>query len=214
MRAAQLPPGSVVVDTSLKLDVGKARIIKGAGYAAVLRYLGLGGPSPIALDAAELAMLLGEGLLVGVVQFARTGQWSRATGASDGAEVATQMRALGIAGLCTPWLDFEADSFPGGSGVAIAYAGGWHTRAAPVGAGGRTGVYEGPGIPLTGEEWFHDLPQSHYWRSAADVPNIARRGVQMIQLWPSDINLGGGTIVDFDVVQEDYFGELPWWVAP
>lgn len=213
MKSVQLPPFSLVCDTSMKLDRPKARILRGAGFLGVLRYLGLGGPTAETLDAQELADLHAEDLVVGVVQYARTGGWSYATGATDGQAMAKQIESLGLTCLVTPWLDFEADHFPGGSSVAIGYASAHWGAVHWVGRDAEAGVYEGPGIPLTEEQWFHALPHTAYWRSAADVPNVPGRGWRMLQLFPPNVNLGGGVIIDADVVQKDYRGGLPWWCA-
>ena len=202
-------PKIIGFDTIARLEPAAAGRLAAAGLAFAVSYVSLreGGPGP--LDAAHVELLAGAGLRVMPVQFARTSGWSAKSGQADGAAAARNALAVGLPPGVTLWCDLEG-AIPSAD-IAIAYANAWVEAATAAGAED-PGLYVGAGLPLTGDELFERLAVRRYWRSFSAVPNIARRGYQMLQLFPGD-QLVEGIRVDLDVVQSDYFGDRPRWAA-
>ncbi len=200
-------PKIVGFDTIARLDWPKAKSLAAAGLTFALSYVslrpGLSGP----LDAEQLDVLTAAGFRVMPVQYARTRDWSAATGQTDGAAAASNARAAGIPAGCTLWCDLEG-AIPNPD-VAVAYANAW-ANAALAGGAEDPGIYIGAGVPLTGQELYDRLAFKRYWRSFSAVPDIAKRGYQMLQLFPGN-QIVAGVQVDLDVIQTDYLGDRPRW---
>jgi hypothetical protein len=200
-------------DTSEKLTDAKIAALLAADPAIsfAVRYVGLSlGVNPaLDLDPIELAALHAHGLGVMAVQFARTGAWSAATGATDGANAKSNFAAAGLVAGTTLWMDFEG-AVPSAT-VAEQYANAWWSSSG--GAAMDSGVYVGPGIPLTSTELYQKLYTRRYWRAGAQVPNVESRGYQMQQLYPGNL-IVGGQVIDYDYVQKDFLGSLPMLCIP
>jgi len=76
-------------------------------------------------------------------------------------------------------------------------------------AGYTDGIYVGAGQPagVTAQDLYQRLITQHYWRSASAVPDVAKRGYQIVQ---TRLDLAvAGYAVDLDTVHPDALGDLP-----
>lgn len=204
----QGPLGAIGFDTDTKLDTATCAALAAAGMKFALRYLSLEAPSLTDLTAAETETILDSGLALMPVQHVRSPGWtpSATTGETDGTRAASNATSAGLPpGLCL-WCDLEG--VKGTAADAIAHANAW--TAAVRNAGYEPGLYVGAGVPLTATQLFRGLTVTRYWRSFSAVPNVARRGYQMLQLYPETTI--AGIRVDLDVIQSDYLGDRPLWV--
>jgi hypothetical protein len=192
-------PGEQGFDTITVIDAEAARALVDAGFDFAIRYAD-------SITFAELDVLTGVGLGVMLAGLARTHGWSADSGASDGARVSAKALAVRFPPAATLWCDQE-DGVPD-EVTAIAYATGWWRGATKEGAQD-PGLYVGSGSGFQNAAALHrDVPFRRYWRSMSQVPNVAVRGYQLLQLFPPN-ELVAGIRVDRDVVQSDYHGGLP-----
>jgi len=66
---------------------------------------------------------------------------------------------------------------------------------------------------VTAEKYRRTPLLRRYWRSFSEVPNVAGRGYQLIQLFPDDqevLGPGRGRF-DLNAAQSDYFGDRWTW---
>lgn len=196
--------GAIVVDSlpfSEAGDVKQARALKAAGVSCLVGYLGV-------IDRDRLAAALDAGLAF--LPVTRAGAYSN--GAAD--ELA-QLAALGIPHGTTVWLDVEGPqafhSDPSELAVAI------NRWADAIGASGyQPALYVGVPQPLTSAE-LSALHVVRYWRGQGSIRDrhnaLAEpsRGWTMTQVWPSIVM--GGTLVDANIVGEDYHRDVPSWVT-
>ncbi len=203
--------GALGFDVDVTLTKQSAPALAATGFTFVLRYLSIGAPGAASdLTLNEVGVILGAGLAVMAVQHCRNPGWvpTGAMGLSDGNNAVANATAAGLAeGICV-WSDLEGIS--GTDEDTIAYVNEW--AAAVQGAGYLPGVYIGDQVPLTSTQLYQSLAVSHYWRSQSQVQNVDTRGYQMIQLYPETVV--AGVEIDFDVIQTDFEGDLPMWLAP
>jgi hypothetical protein len=199
----------VCLDCLAHVDASTAADLEGAGFAAIGRYVNLHeGAGGFAIDSAELdgiARFLG----CWAIQEARSGGWSVTAGAIDGRAAARNAVAAGFPDGCTLVCDFEG-AIP--HDVAVGYANNWFDAAAAE-AAFRLAIYIGSGVPLDSQALFHALKFRAYWRSLSQVPNVAERGYQLLQLFPDDqevLGPGRGRF-DLNAAQGDYMGDRWTW---
>jgi hypothetical protein len=196
-RTAQ--PRELGFDTIAVLNDANASDLAAAGFAFAVRYVEN-------FTTAEFERLTNAGLGVMLTGFARTHGWSAETGTEDGQRLAVSALALGFPPDATLWNDQE-DGVPSEL-IASAYATAWWLAAAREGVRD-PGLYVGAGSGFEDPNVLHkSVPFRHYWRSFSDVPNVAVRGYQMIQLFPPN-DLVAGVRIDGNVVQSDYLRGLP-----
>ena len=122
--------------------------------------------------------------------------------AARGQQAAQWAQKVGLPPGAVIWLDWEA--VPSATG-AEAWVNAWN---AAVQAGGYTpGLYVGAKQPFDGPTLYRALTTQHYWRSCSDVPDVATRGYQLVQ-----VSCGltvAGYPVDVDVVTGDHLGGVP-----
>jgi hypothetical protein len=96
--------------------------------------------------------------------------------------------------------------------VAVGYANRWHEGASEEG-GFALALYVGAGVPLDSQALFHKVAFQAYWRSLSEVPNVAIRGYQLLQLFPDDQEILGPGRGRFDLnaAQSDYRGDRWAW---
>ncbi len=189
-------------DCDTVLTATSAAALKAAGMTFAIRYLG-------SVTAAELAAILGAGLMFMPVTFSRAPGWipTAALGTSDGQTDVQHLTSAGIPKGCTVWIDLE-----GTAGSAAAVAAWVNARAAVIKAAGYdVGLYVGAGDVLNGQQLYALAQIDRYWKSLSDVPTPENCGFSMLQLWKS-IMLAG-TFVDIDCIQYDYEDRLPLMVA-
>jgi len=203
--------GALGCDTDTKLTAACAAKLVAGGMKFVLRYLSLGSPAPGDLDKTEVDAILSANLSLMAVQHVRSPGWmpTGQLGGQDGSSAAHNAVVAGIPAGVTIWLDLEGVSSVSPAQSVIDYVRSWYTAVRA--SGYDCGLYVGSGVPLDGAQ-LYSLPVDRYWRSFSEVPNVNRRGYCMIQLY--DTTKIGGIDVDLDVIQSDYLGGLPRWLAP
>ncbi|HTD35752.1 MAG TPA: hypothetical protein VK665_19035, partial [Candidatus Elarobacter sp.] len=92
----------------------------------------------------------------------------------------------------------------------IAYANAWFDAVAAHGY--VPGVYIGDRAGLSGQQLFEALKFQHYWKSGSDVPDVAKRGYQMVQTIPGNPSSIGGVSIDTNVTQTDRLGGNARWL--
>ncbi len=205
MRAVPARVGAVLVDSLPFSQSGtfmNAVALKDAGVHALAGYLGV-------INKDRLAGLLSAGL--GYLPVTLAGEYN--DGAGD--EVA-QLKALSIPTGTTVFLDMEGlAAFNTDPKVIIEKVNRW--SADILAAGYVPGLYVGAPQPLTSFELWK-LSSQRYWRGQGSVRD--RNGALaeptgcgwcVTQMWPS-VTLAG-TLVDCNMVGQDYKSRVPTWVV-
>jgi hypothetical protein len=203
-------PGLKGFDTVAVITAATAVQFKNSGFAFCIRYLSLGSIQSD-LSHNEALGILNSGLALSVVQRTRrAGSWiaTGPLGASTGANAASNAKSIGLPPGMVVWCDLETpDPTTPAQGV-IDYCQAWFT--AVQAAGYVPGLYVGAGAILDGNQLFSNLSFQHYWHSQSKVPDVAVRGYQMIQAFPSvDVN---GVEVDTDTTMTDHKGGTVLWL--
>jgi Domain of unknown function (DUF1906) len=203
--AASSVPG---FDCDAVLSADVAHQFFSQGYKFCLRYLSRAQAAQN-LTAQEAADILNSGLAVMPVQHARSPGWSpdASLGQADGQEASANAKATGFPTGVSLWCDFEGVNTGARAQDVIDYARAWYHEVHA--AGYSPGLYVGAGTLLSGQQLF-DLPFRHYWRSSSRVPDIPKRGYQLIQFSPA---LQLNTIaIDLDVALPDNEGGSARWL--
>ena len=149
---------------------------------------------------AELAAQLAAGVMFSPVTYALE---------FDGAHTVARLQALGIPRGVTVWLDLESVPASLGHAELVAKINAW--ARAVIAAGYEPGLYVGAGCLLNSAE-LYALAVVRYWHSGSEVPAVDVRGYCMRQLRPLEV-LVAGVVVDVDVVEPDYKGDVPTFAA-
>lgn len=191
MKICQLPSGARGVDTYSTVTRDQAAWLAQDGFEFVVRYLGN-------LSPAERDVILGEGLALGIVTFAK--EW-------NGLTALQHLSSLALPAGATVFLDVEDVNLSSETLVGVIEA--WARVVS--GAGFDPGGYFGAKCLLTSEEMYA-LSLRKYWHSCSRV--VDRNGKEagpqcgwaMRQLYPPNVDLPCGLRVDLDVLEEDYSG--------
>lgn len=178
------------------------------GFRFCIRYVARGPQPPNDLSQAEANLILDAGLALMPVQHGNPSQWlpTAQLGNSDGAFAARNSTMIGFPADITVWCDLEGINTSVTPKDVIGYCNAWY--AAVKGAGYKPGLYVGPNSILNGQQ-LYSLSFQAYWRSQSDVPNVANRGYQLIQLYPPVER--NGIKIDINVTQSDYKdGQIQW----
>jgi len=178
------------------------------GYKFCVRYISLSKESPQDLSAEEATDILSSGLALMPVQHVRKPGWSPTAllGQRDGENAATNAQQVGFPPGINIWCDLEGVSTAATPQDVIDYCEAWHSAVSI--ADYVPGLYVGCDTKLAGEQ-LRDLSFQHYWRSQSSVPEIPRRGYQLVQLLPSIS--ANGIAIDLDVTQTDHEdGNVLW----
>jgi hypothetical protein len=197
-------PFALGVDTVMELSTQSCRVLVREGIHFAVRYLGRVTPD-------EVGRILCSGLAFMPVTTSRGHGWvpSKTLGLADGVNALGYLSTLGIPKGCTVWLDLEGCSGPAEATAAWVNAWSWSMRD----AGYEAGLYVGSNPGGLDSEALWKLPSTtRYWRSCSRVPEPANRGWCMQQLKPWNYRYGNLT-VDFNVIENDYFGDRPKWVV-
>jgi len=203
--AASSVPG---FDCDAVLSADVAHKFFSQGYKFCLRYLSRAQAAQN-LTAQEATDILNSGLALMPVQHARPPGWSpdASLGQADGQEASANAKATGFPTGVSLWCDFEGVNTGARAQDVIDYARAWYHKVHA--AGYSPGLYVGAGTLLSGQQLF-DLPFRHYWRSSSRVPDIPKRGYQLIQFSPA---LQLNTIaIDLDVALPDNEGGSARWL--
>lgn len=196
-------------DCDTAISAALAQQFFAQGYKFCFRYLSTGLKSSPSLSEQEAIDILNSGLGLMPVQHANRHGWlpNKALGEQDGQEVAANAHTVGFPDGVSLWCDLEGVSRSANVRDVIDYCEAWHK--AVNSAGYRPGLYVGAGALLTGRQ-LHDLPFRHYWRSQGQVPDITKRGYQVIQLFP--FVQANGVWIDLDMAQNDREGGAAQWL--
>ncbi|HXB28055.1 MAG TPA: glycoside hydrolase domain-containing protein [Gemmatimonadaceae bacterium] len=205
--ARAIPAGDAGVDTIETVTPAIAAAWKAAGKRWVLRYA-------LALTAAEVATITGEGLGLALLSYGRKSDFSSATGASDAQAIIAHLRSIGVplGEQLTIGVDLED---PAGAKVAdvLAYESGF--AAVIVATGCTSGAYIGAGLGMTSAE-LYSMKATRYYKSGSRVVDFAgdvaepQCGWTLVQGLPFNQPCGG-TNVDFDCAFEDFRGRS--WIG-
>ncbi len=174
-----------------------------------MRYLSLGAEGGSDLTAAEAQTILAAGLSLMPVQHVNATGWcpTAELGTAHGQAAAADAQAVGLPAGVNVWLDLEGCGEAATAADVTAYCTCWYSE---VDAAGFTpGLYVGwhPGLDA---QQLGALPFQHYWRSASDVPTVAR-GYQMLQSLQQTVS---GIQVDVDTTQDDAMSGQVQWLSP
>ncbi len=195
-------------DCDALLSADLARQFFSQGYKFCLRYLSRAQAAQN-LTAQEATGILNSGLALMPVQHARPPGWSpdASLGQADGQEASANAKAIDFPSGVSLWCDLEEVNTAAQAQDVIDYARAWYHAVSA--AGYSPGLYVGAGTLLTGQQLFN-LPFRHYWRSSSSVPDIPKRGFQLIQFSPA-IQLNG-IAIDLDVALRDHRGSSARWL--
>lgn len=196
-------------DCDITLSADLARQFFMQGYKFCFRYLSRGQMSSQDLTGQEATGILNSGLALMPVQHARKQGWfpNQALGRQDGLEASANAETVGFPGRVSLWCDLEGVNSSAQAQGVIDYCEAWYQGVSA--AGYTPGLYVGAEALLNGRR-LDDLPFRHYWRSQSQVPDLPRRGYQVIQLAPSiQIN---GVPVDLDIAMNDSQGGTAQWL--
>jgi Domain of unknown function (DUF1906) len=205
--------GAQGFDTDTIVTAAAAQQLRSAGFSFCLRYLSRAlGQSSGDLTQAEATRILDAGLALMAVQHVSRRGWvpTAELGTTYGQNAASNAAEVGFPPGVNIWLDLEGVLSSVSSEDVIGYCNAWSGEVEA--AGYVSGVYVGPEAVLSGNDLYWRLRTKHYWRSAAEVPEIPHRGYQMFQaLAPSPI---AGIAIDRNVSKDDNFGDAALWLAP
>jgi hypothetical protein len=195
-------------DCDAVLSADLARQFFSQGYRFCLRYLSRAQAAQN-LGAQEARDILLSGLALMPVQHARAPGWSpdASLGQADGQEASANAKAIGFPSGVNLWCDLEGVNPAAQAQDVVDYSRAWYHAVRA--AGYSPGLYVGAGTLLTGQQLF-DLPFRHYWRSSSRVPDIPKRGYQLIQFSP-EVQLNG-IAIDVDVALPDDEGASARWL--
>ncbi len=204
MKVVNAPVGKIIVDSLPFSQAGTAN--QASGFRAnsvvgVALYLGVA-------NAARLKIVLDAGL--GALGVTLAGQY-------DGPAGVKQAQTMGFPKGSTMILDIEGlTAFHTDPLLLIAKIQAWAT--AMVAAGFKAGAYFGSPQPLTSEEMWKLAGITIYWRGQGAMKdrlnNLAeptKCGWGLTQAYPSQVM--AGTLIDANMVSQDYLGRVPTLVV-
>lgn len=203
-------PGLIGFDSDTAIASDVARQFAAQGFHFCLRYVSQGPQPPSDLSIGEANAILDAGLALMPVQHAHLPNWqpTRSLGDSDGAFATRNSHLIGFPPGVNVWCDLEGIASGARADDVIAYCNAWY--AAVKTGGYLPGLYVGYDTQLNAQQ-LGSLKFQAYWRSQSVVPNVAGRGFQLLQLYPSVTR--NGIKIDFDVTQNDYKdGQAHWLV--
>jgi hypothetical protein len=202
-------PDALLFDTDSPCSIQHLLALKAIGFQGGIRTVTVdAAPDPSDITAQEVQDFMAAGLGLMLYQRVREPRWipSEALGKAD-AEVFVQKakRANYLQGA-SAWDDLEG--IGGDANATIAYA---NEKANGLKTAKYVpGDYVGFDVPLTGDQLFHNLIVTCYWRSLSNVPDVAMRGYAMIQI---AVNVFvSGIEVDVNLVRADRLGGRPFWM--
>lgn len=180
------------------------------GYTFCARYLSLGEESHSDLTPEEATTILNAGLALIPVQHVRMPGWKpdAQLGITTGVAAATNAHAVGFPKGVNVWLDLEGVAAGTAADDVIGYCNAWYNEVAN--AGYVPGIYVGADSVLTSGQLYADLKFAHYWKSESRVPDVERRGYQLVQHF--EPNLVNGIGIDIDNTQNDNLGGQVLWL--
>lgn len=202
-------PDALLFDTESPCSLGLLLALKAVGFQGGIRTVTVDpAADPTDITAQEIANFMAAGLGLMLYQRVRDPGWlpSATLGKADAEVFAAKAARAGYLAGASAWDDLEG--IGGSASATIAYA---NEKAADLKAARYVpGDYVGDDVPLTGDELFHELVVTCYWRSLSNVPDVATRGYAMIQI-AENVPVAG-TIVDVNLARADLLGGRPFWM--
>ncbi|HEX8164637.1 MAG TPA: DUF1906 domain-containing protein [Beijerinckiaceae bacterium] len=207
------PSGRIGFDTDRVLDRAHCHEARRRGFDFCLRYVPRGArPQRGDLTVAEARIILDTGLALMPVQHVARSPWSpsKSLGEEYGRNAAAHVERLGFPGQVNVWVDLEGIRGGTPHSVVTDYCNAWLT--AIKAAGFSPGVYVGANAILSGAQ-LEALHTEHFWKSGSRVPDIPRRGYQLIQTIREGDEIDGIGI-DRNRTVTDRLGGAVLWLAP
>lgn len=172
-------------DTNTKLTYEKAMCLKEKGYEFAIRYVGRLSMASHDIDSVEIENILKAGLKLGIVQHCPPKPGIIPTtgiGKLWGKNAATFAEAAGYSKGCIIYLDLEDVNpiYKSKQQDIITFCNDWYDEVFK--ADYIPGIYVGFNTFLTGEQLYHKLKFQHYWKSFSKVPDVLKRGYEMVQI--------------------------------
>lgn len=205
------PLGKLGFDSNTVVTAAVASAFFADGYRFCLRYIARGPQPPTDLSTSEATAILDSGLALMPVQHVAKSPWipTKALGTQYGTAAGDNAAAVGFPADVSVWCDLEGVNEATTAQAVIDYCNAWYD--AVKAAGFLPGLYVGSGAILNDQQLHSKLKFQNYWRSQSNVPNVDKRGYQMIQLFPETTVHGIG--VDIDITQTDYQGDTAQWLV-
>jgi len=192
-------------DCNTKLSAEKALQFKQQGYGFAIRYVGRLQQASFDIDQAEVNNILAAGLKLAIVQHCPKDGWipTKDLGITYGQNAVKFSKEAGYNKGCIVYLDLEG-VLPGTSKAdIISFCNAWYGEVVKYYT---PGIYIGFNAFLTSEELYKKLKFQHYWKSFSKVPDVYKRGYEMIQKAECRVN---GIAIDPDEVAGDKLGNFP-----
>lgn len=206
------PNKSLGFNVDSVLAFSKAQSFYNDGYRFCLRYLSLGATEDSSLDLTheEANNILDAGLALMPVQHVRYPGWepNADLGIRYGERAAEHADQVGFPPKVNVWCDLEGIDPNASHQSVIDYCNSWHDKVAEYGY--LPGLYVGANSILDGEELYKSLKFKHYWQSESRVPNVAKRGYQMIQHLTEHVH---GFSINKDISYIDNEDGRPQWLV-
>lgn len=206
-------PGLLGFDTDAVVTAAAAKQFFQQGYRFCGRYLTHDStPAATDLTADEAMDILSAGLALFAVQHVPPANWapSAALGTTFGTNAVNHAQNIGLPTGMNLWCDLEGIARGTSAEDVISYCKAWYEAVSA--AHYEPGLYVGAESVLTGSQLYNDLPFKHYWRSLSRVPDIEKRGYQMVQHRYQEII--NGIAIDTDNTQNDNLGGQVLWLNP
>ena len=196
------------LDQPLSRDI--AQQFYNRGYRFCVRYISLGQEWEGDLSYSEANQILEAGLALMPVQHPRYPGWAPSTsmGRTLGQQAAINAYSVGFPAGVNVWCDLEGVSLNSSSWDVIEYCNAWYDAVAQWGYA--PGLYVGYNSFLSSEQLYYSLKFSHYWKSMSDVPEVYKRGYQLIQSATETVN---GIRIDPDTTKDDNLGGSAIWLV-
>jgi len=191
VKTINLPAGSRGIDTIQKLNAYHCMWLKENGFDFVIRYM-------VSLSVEERDIILAHGLALGLCTYAHS---------FDPQDELDAIKRLQVPTGTDIFLDVEDDKLDAAALTRRINL--WAGRI--KGAGCNPGEYVGSGNPHTSKE-LYALAVSRYWKACSRTVDVNGNeaapvcGWVLIQLFPPNIKLECGLVVDIDTLQHDYRG--------
>lgn len=211
-RIVEPVPDGFVFDTSQKVTRPVLQALMALGFRGGVRYVGLHGPDPNDLDAAEVDLFMSEGAGLLVVQHCLAQGWkpTATVGTGLGQTAAALAKAAGYLPGATLYDDLEGIAIGSSSAQIADFA---NAKLAAVGAEGYPqGQYIGYQSWLDENELYDLLETETYWKSFSLVPDVAVRSYAVRQLAGDKLRALGGFPIDVNRVEADVLGGRPTWM--
>ncbi|MFT6501097.1 MAG: hypothetical protein ACJASQ_001207 [Crocinitomicaceae bacterium] len=204
------PSGLKGFDADTVITAAVAAQFKAQGYTFCVRYLSIESAQSNDLTPAEANIILDSGLALIPVQHVRRAGWSPSglMGTAYGTYAAENAAIVGFPERVSVWCDLEGIEQGTSAADVIDYCNNWYD--AVFSQGYVPGLYVGAGCILNSAQLYLNLKFQHYWKSESNVPDVDKRGFQLVQHFHGQPVNGIG--IDIDITQTDNLGGQVAWL--